>query len=95
MGRAVAVSLLALAFGNATPHVSEVNVHLKNLPREADGKSLVQISDLHVGSLVGLQNVRRLVWLINSLDPDLVVITGDLVDEHPSKLEACGKILFP
>jgi uncharacterized protein len=42
--------------------------------------SIVQISDLHIGGLVDEQYVKDSVYKINCLNPDIVVITGDLID---------------
>lgn len=42
--------------------------------------SIVQISDLHIGGLIDKHYVQKSVEKINSLHPDLVMITGDLID---------------
>ena len=42
--------------------------------------SIVQISDLHIGGLINRDFVRDMVEKINALKPDLIVITGDLID---------------
>jgi len=47
--------------------------------------SIVQISDLHIGGLIDREFVRHSVEKINSLNADVVVITGDLID---TKIEA-------
>ena len=64
----------------APAEISEVPVHLPRLPRTLDGLSIVQLTDLHVGPFIGRRFVDRLVAQANALAPDLVVITGDLVD---------------
>lgn len=86
-------SIVGLVFGERQPCVTELDVALPGLPEEAEGLTVVQISDVHVGALVGERKVRRLVEQINAMSPDLVLITGDLVDERPDKLRACGKVL--
>ncbi|MCE5185844.1 MAG: metallophosphoesterase [Planctomycetaceae bacterium] len=55
-----------------------VQVAEVKLPAPMD-KTIVQLSDIHVGS-VSPAHLRRLVKITNSLDPDLVAITGDLMD---------------
>ncbi len=62
------------------PRVEKVSVPLPQLPRELEGFSIVQISDLHVGNTLRRRSVERVVRMANALAPDLVVITGDLVD---------------
>lgn len=67
--------------------VREVELHFKNLPQEFDGYRIVQFSDLHSGTYgesTGI--VNRLVGRINSLNPDLVVFTGDIVNRKTSEI---------
>ena len=54
-------------------------VSLANLPAELTGTRVVQLSDLHVSPLVGPRHLRRLVALVNDLQPHVVVLTGDFV----------------
>jgi predicted MPP superfamily phosphohydrolase len=70
------------AFRKATgpAEVSEVPVKLERLPPALSGLTLAQVSDLHVGPTIGEREVRRLVEQVNALRPDVVAITGDLVD---------------
>lgn len=57
--------------------VEKVKVKLKNL---AHSYKIVQISDLHVGGLITEGFVGDIVEKINALHPDIIVITGDLID---------------
>lgn len=66
--------------------VRTIEVPLKKLPPEADGFVIAQISDLHVGPLIGRGYVERVVNEINALSPGLVAITGDLVDGSVEEL---------
>lgn len=68
-------------FGRNRLQVNEVTVEMPELPTELDGLTIVQISDLHVGSF-GSSNafIDKLVDKINSLNPDVIVFTGDIVD---------------
>ena len=67
----------AIAGGTAEPAVVKVRIDSGRLPK---AYKIVQISDMHVGGLIGRDFVRRCVARINALKPDLVVITGDLTD---------------
>ena len=60
--------------------VVDVEVHLAKLPPELDGFTIVQLSDLHVGMTIGREFVERVVARANALKPDLIALTGDLVD---------------
>jgi uncharacterized protein len=62
------------------PEIAEVPVRLPGLPRALDGFSIVQLTDVHVGNLVERRFLEDLVHRTNALRPDLVAITGDLVD---------------
>jgi len=57
-----------------------VRVPLSKLPRSAAGYAIVQITDVHVGPTIGRDFVEAVVRETNALGPDMVVITGDLVD---------------
>jgi predicted MPP superfamily phosphohydrolase len=60
--------------------LSRVRVPLEKLAPGVAGLRIVQISDLHIGDRLGEDFVRRVVDRVNSLRPDVVAITGDLVD---------------
>ena len=82
---AVAVSINAKAVYEATFVKHEkVDIKIKNL--ETPYK-IVQLSDIHIGGLIGLDFIEKLVQRVNAMKPDLVVITGDLVDISLEKAE--------
>jgi predicted MPP superfamily phosphohydrolase len=60
--------------------VTEVDVRLPRLPAASDGTTIVQLSDMHVGATIGRAFVEEVVRRTNALRPDVVAITGDLVD---------------
>jgi uncharacterized protein len=62
------------------PYVREVQVKLPGLPRTLDGFRIVQMSDVHIGDVLGRPFLEELVRRSNALRPDLVAVTGDLVD---------------
>ncbi|MCA9622050.1 MAG: metallophosphoesterase [Myxococcales bacterium] len=68
------------------PRVVRVPVVLPRLPPEATGFSLVQLSDVHIGPMLGRGFLERVVAAVNALDADAVVITGDLVDGSVERL---------
>ena len=86
------ISAAVLSWGrglyNATrpPTLVRHELPLKSLPPELDGMRVVQLSDIHVGPTIGRAFMERLVARVNALSPDLIVITGDLVDGGVSKL---------
>lgn len=64
--------------GGAT--VFEHTLSLPHLPAEFEGFKIVQLSDIHVGPLIKRGDVERLAEQVNELKPDMIAITGDLVD---------------
>ncbi len=87
---AVTVGLGGAAFGGwrafSPPAVTEVPVKLPGLPRALDGFTIVQLSDIHVGAIIQERFLDQLVATANGAKPDLVAITGDLVDGTPDVL---------
>ena len=65
--------------------IAKVKIVLSGLGRP--GYRIVQISDVHVGPTIGVAFVRDIVAKINALSPDVVVITGDLVDGSVAELK--------
>ena len=66
--------------------IRRVRVRLARLPRAQHGLTIVQITDLHVGPTIGRAVVEDVVNRTNALSPDIVAITGDLVDGSVSAL---------
>jgi uncharacterized protein len=75
LGTALAGAAEALALG-----VQRVRVPLRKLPASMSGTRIVQITDLHFGGFTGPAYLERVVAEVNALEPDLIAITGDLVD---------------
>ena len=69
-----------LARGLGKLVVKEVEVKLPHLPRALDGFTIVQLTDLHLGPMRHRGWMTEVVERTNALAPDLVAITGDLVD---------------
>ncbi|GHC38544.1 metallophosphoesterase [Alcaligenes pakistanensis] len=77
-----AISLSALGVWQAVkvPAVKSIEVQLKGLPASLDGFKLVQLTDLHASRLLQGPWIQAIVDKTQALNPDLIVITGDLVD---------------
>lgn len=55
-------------------------VFIENLPPAFENYSIVQFSDVHLGSISRLRPIEKLVREINELHPDILVFTGDMVN---------------
>lgn len=62
-------------------------LYFENLPKEFDGFTITQISDVHAGSFDDAEAVQRGIDLINEQKSDLFVFTGDLVNNQASEIE--------
>lgn len=90
----VAAGALALLFvwgttsGRTRLRVNRVEITSERIPEAFDGFRFVQISDLHVGSMVCPENeLQRLADSINALRPDAVFVTGDVVNIRAEELD--------
>ena len=62
------------------PTIMRENVALNNLHKDMSGLKIAQISDLHVGPTIKKGYVESVVSEVNELNPDIIAITGDMVD---------------
>ncbi|MGY5351375.1 metallophosphoesterase [Wenyingzhuangia sp. IMCC45533] len=72
--------LYGITKGKYNYKVKNINLGFKNLPKSFDGLKIVHISDIHSGSFDNIDEVKRGVDLIKEQQPDLILFTGDLVN---------------
>jgi predicted MPP superfamily phosphohydrolase len=86
----VAAAALTVVYGLVHvargPFVKRVRVPLARLPAAADGYTIVQLTDVHIGRVLGKRFAADVVAKVNALEPDLIVITGDLIDGRLDEL---------
>lgn len=80
-GAAVLVGLAALA-GRRPPELVRVEVPVKGLPAALDGFSVLQVSDLHLGRMNGLDRLEYIAAAARAAKPDLVAFTGDFSERR-------------
>ena len=96
----ILVLLYARYVGTIGLVVKEYPIKTSKLSSDYDSLNIVQFSDLHFGSTIGIDDVNNLVDNINKQEPDIIVFTGDLIeqdiqisDENLDKLaEALNKL---
>ena len=69
-----------ITFGKYRHTVRRVRVNFKNLPESFKGYKIIQISDVHSGSFSDPNKLQHAIDLINEQNPDLVLFTGDMVN---------------
>ncbi len=79
-GVALLLSAYGVSQGMAVPKPRQVEVAIKDLPAAFDGYRMLQLTDIHASRLLTGDWVRQVVAESNALKPDLIVITGDLID---------------
>jgi predicted MPP superfamily phosphohydrolase len=80
-------STLVYGFGNKYRyHVNRVRMSFKNLPAAFKGLRIVHISDIHSGSFTDKEAVEKGVKKILKEKPDLILFTGDLVNDRATEM---------
>jgi uncharacterized protein len=81
--------LTGISFYNArkTPEVKKIFVPILNLHPDLKEFNIVQLTDFHIGQTISLDYVEAVVERVNSLNPDVIVITGDLIDGFVDQLK--------
>ncbi len=86
--------IYGMAKGRFNFRIVNEKLLFKNLPEAFHGLKVVQISDMHIGSFLGHEDqVKRGIELINGQNPDLIVFTGDLVNNFAEELDGWMPIL--
>ena len=78
VGAGVALGAVLIARGR--PKVRRVTVPVEGLGDGLRGLRIVQVSDIHIGQTLGREFLQRMVEQVNALEPDVVAVTGDLVE---------------
>jgi predicted MPP superfamily phosphohydrolase len=73
--------------------VEHHQIRLRRLPRELDGFRIVQLSDLHHSPFTSLEQIERAIATANSLQPDIVALTGDYVSKERAYAAPCAELL--
>lgn len=87
VGAAVLMSLIGVVQGLRPPVIRQLDVRLPGLPPDADGLRVVQLSDMHLGPLLGETWLGHVVDRVGAMRPDLMLVTGDLVDSDSAHVE--------
>ncbi len=83
------IILIAFSIKNGLkqPHIKIVEIKYPHLPKALDGYKIAHLSDLHLGSIKAKNWSKKIVNTVNSLKPDIILITGDLIDRGASHIK--------
>ena len=94
---AVGASLAVLGFGtyyeSKATEISRLTLSYRGLHPDLSGLRLVQITDFHAGALISFETISDVVSRANALKPDLIVLTGDYVNNNPDYIRGCLALL--
>ncbi len=68
-------------------------IGLSRLPQALDGLRIVQLSDIHHSPFTGSEQIKRAVETANSLDPDIIALTGDYISHERAYAAPCAELL--
>ncbi len=73
--------------------LDRVSVQTTKLPARVERLTIAQISDVHLGPMVGERRLSRIIGLVQRAGPDLLVCTGDLVDAQMDRFDHLAEML--
>ena len=71
---------------------TRLTLRSNKIPKELGKLTIAQISDVHLGLIVGERRLKRILEKVKDADPDILVSTGDLVDSQPDNLTVLAEI---
>jgi len=77
----VVIILLFGTWNSLHPVIRNYEVTLDKKSSSLDTMRVVVVSDIHLGWIVGIDRLQKMTEMINSLNPDLVLLPGDIIDE--------------
>lgn len=89
-----------MIFAANRPQVVSIDVHLPRLAESWDGFRIAQLSDFHYDDLFSVVPLRKAVDIVNHLQPDLIVLTGDFVsapvgNSLPGSARRAARVIEP
>ena len=85
IGIALVLLIIWIAWGNNALELNSYSIASNSLPKEFDGFRIAQVSDLH-NTEMGKDN-EKLVSMLAEADPEIIVITGDMIDSRNTKVD--------
>lgn len=73
--------------------VTEEVIRIRELPLEFEDFRIVQLSDIHHSPYLKIEHLMEVVEIVNQLEPDLVVLTGDYITHTVAYIDPCAECL--
>src|SRR6266511_169407 len=73
--------------------IEHQRIPLRRLPKVFDGFRIVQLSDIHHSPFTSREQIERAVGVANSLQPDIVALTGDYISKERHYAAPCAELL--
>ena len=87
MGIAIWIFFYSMIKTRTDYQIKRVVIKSSNLPKDFNGYRIVQISDLHIGTMLDAEKeIEEIAEICNSLQPDMIAFTGDLVNIRYSEV---------
>ena len=83
IGATGAAAVIGIEQAELAPQLTRHEIPIAGLHADLDGLQILQLSDIHAGSLMSEERMSRIARAAAALDPDVVVLTGDLIDVSP------------
>ncbi len=80
IGLTIPALVVGFRIARGTPAITRITIGIKGLGKEFDGFRIAQITDIHIGETLRREFLERVVAQVNSLKPDMVAVTGDVID---------------
>jgi predicted MPP superfamily phosphohydrolase len=77
---AAVLAAIGVNHGARVPPLKDIEIRIRGLPRQFDGYTILQLTDLHISRLFPASWTRAVVERSNELGVDLIAVTGDLID---------------
>ena len=99
MGIPVVLLILGHSIVRAGPRLTKVPIRFPELPEAFEETKVIHITDLHISPSLPAKFVEKMVEKVNSLKPDIIVFTGDILDsfveKHAEEFESLKKLFAP
>jgi uncharacterized protein len=82
----VGILIVAGSINARSPRVKTLNLSVPKKVDRVQSLNIVMVSDIHLGTIIGKHRFDKIVSIINSLNPDLVLFPGDIVDEDVASI---------